>query len=117
MKKSNLVRTYRAFAFVTAYDDPRLLPSLSSSKAECLSDWRSGFGHPCDNPTMRGVIAEVEVIVRLPKAPPINNLIQDYVANYEGIPGILEVGNTAYNRKAIKEAKQRQKAAIKRIKQ
>jgi len=106
---------YKAYCVIEITDDLRKIPSLHKSRSEAIHDSTSYFGHTCDDPRKRGVVAECEVVVKVPDMPQVTAELREYMQEFHGIPALTEVGNAQWNKHARKLAKDAQRKELKKL--
>lgn len=99
------IKKVTGYAFFKLVDDkPDKLPKVYKTKKECVADNRSYFGHPCDDPEKRGVIAKVEMIFHVPKQIEMSQDLLDYIHGSSGRPAIQIVGDDVRNAQLLSAA-------------
>lgn len=106
---------YKAYCVIEITDDTKQIPTLHKSKAEAIRYSTSYHGHPCDDPEKRGVVAECEVIVKLPAMPAVTTELREYVEMFCGRPGLIQIGNERWNNHARKLAKAEQRRKLRKL--
>lgn len=96
---------FSAFCYYEITDDLQEFPGeIYPSREDCIDGNTSYHGHDCDDPEKRGVIAECEIEIKIPKMIESNDAIREYISHFRGSPAIMVVGDAEYNKKLFKEA-------------
>lgn len=106
---------YKAWCIIEITDDLKGLPFLSRTKREALWGGRSHFGHPCDDPQKRGVLAQCELTLKVPPMPPVTDELMEYVRAFKGKPALFVLGDRRGNKRAFRNAKVQQQAILKKL--
>lgn len=110
---------YRGYCLVELTADLKELPFcacfLHKTKREAIKDNTSYHGHPCDDPRKRGAVCLVRVTVEVPAMPKPSPELRDYVARFNGTPGLLDLVNEDYNRRAQRRANAELRRQLKKL--